>query len=67
MDETVFHDGIIDVDVRGSLLPTADITNRGFIGITFRTKEDGSEFECFYIRPTNGNTEDVERKKVHSM
>ncbi len=63
VDDTVFHKGIIDVDVRSRLLPTADITNRGFIGLTFRTKEDGSEFECFYIRPTNGNTDDEVRKQ----
>ena len=63
VNEKVFHNGVIDVDVRSRLLPTADITNRGFIGIVFRAKEDSSEFECFYIRPTNGNTDDQERKK----
>ena len=46
----LFHNGIIDVDVRSRLLPTADETNRGFVGIVFRAKKDVSEFESFYIR-----------------
>ncbi len=62
VDDVIFQNGVIDVDVRSKLLPTAHITDRGFIGVVFRAKEDSSEFECFYIRPTNGNTEDVERK-----
>ena len=61
--EEVFHNGIIDVDVRSRLLPTADEMNRGFIGIVFRAKEDASEFESFYIRPTNRNTDDPVRKQ----
>ena len=60
--EEVFHNGIIDVDVRSRLLPTADETNRGFVGIVFRAKKDASEFESFYIRPTNGNTDEPVRK-----
>ena len=49
-----FHNGTIEVDVCGSLLPDAPDYARGFIGIAFRAAEDGREFECFYIRPTNG-------------
>ena len=51
-----FHNGIIEVDVCGRLLPDAPDYARGFIGISFRAAEDGSEFESFYIRPTNGKT-----------
>lgn len=49
-----FHNGTISVDVCGKLLPDAPAHARGFIGIVFRGKEDTSEFESFYIRPTNG-------------
>ena len=49
-----FHNGVIEVDVRGGLLPDAPDYARGFIGIVFRASEDDSEFESFYIRPTNG-------------
>lgn len=63
LEDSTFHNGIIEMDVKGSLLKSADINDRGFIGFTFRVNEDNSEFECFYIRPTNGNTEDPIRKQ----
>ena len=31
---------------------------RGFVGIAFRVSEDESRFECFYLRPKNGRSED---------
>ena len=49
-----FHNGVIEVDVCGGLTPDAPDYARGFIGIVFRANENDSEFECFYIRPTNG-------------
>ncbi len=49
-----FHNGTIEVDVCGKLLPDAPDYARGFIGLVFRAAEDGREFECFYIRPANG-------------
>lgn len=49
-----FHDGAIDVDVRGGIADGAHADARGFIGIVFRANAAGSEFEGFYIRPTNG-------------
>jgi hypothetical protein len=35
---------------------------RGFIGIAFRIDESNSNFECIYIRPTNGRAEDQLRR-----
>ncbi len=49
-----FHNGIIEVDVKGSLMKDAFAEARGFVGIAFRINDNDSEFECFYIRPTNG-------------
>ena len=49
-----FHNGTIEVDVCGRLLPDAPDYSRGFIGIVFRAAKDDREFESFYIRPTNG-------------
>lgn len=59
-----FHNGIIEVDVCGKLLPDAPAHARGFIGIVFRANETDSEFESFYIRPTNGRgcTDPVRRQ-----
>lgn len=51
-----FHNGIIEVKMMSRLLPDAPDFARGFIGIVFRAKENDSEFESFYVRPTNGRT-----------
>ncbi len=60
-----FHNGIIEVDVCGKLLPDAPDYARGFIGIVFRANENDSEFESFYIRPTNGKDCDDSIRKTH--
>lgn len=60
-----FHNGIIEVDVRGALLPDAPDYARGFIGIVFRANETDSEFESFYIRPTNGRDCDDPVRRAH--
>ena len=60
-----FHNGTIDVDVCGRLLPEAPDYARGFIGIVFRAAEDGREFESFYIRPANGKECDDPVRRAH--
>jgi hypothetical protein len=59
-----FHDGTIEVDVAGSLLPDAPPDARGFVGIAFRVDAENGDFACegFYIRPTNGRAEDQLRR-----
>ena len=59
-----FHDGTIEVDVAGSLLPDAPRDARGFIGIAFRIDAESGGFasEGLYIRPTNGRAEDQVRR-----
>ncbi len=57
-----FSNGTIEVMLLSRLLPTADATARGFIGLAFRINKDNSRFECFYIRPTNGRAEDQLRR-----
>jgi len=59
-----FHDGTIEVDVAGSLLPDAPREARGFIGIAFRIDAESGGFasEGLYIRPTNGRAEDQVRR-----
>ena len=40
---------------------------RGFVGIAFRLEElERTEYECFYLRPTNGRADDQERRN-HSV
>lgn len=57
------HNGTIEVRLRSQLLPDAPDYARGFVGVVYRAKPDGSEFESFYVRPTNGrNCTDPVRK-----
>ena len=59
-----FHDGTIEVDVAGSVLPGALSGARGFVGIAFRIDAAGGSYasEGFYIRPTNGRADDQVRR-----
>jgi hypothetical protein len=61
-----FSNGTIEVMLLSRLLPTADATARGFIGLAFRINKDNSRFESIYLRPTNGRAEDQLRRN-HSM
>ncbi|HZL55758.1 MAG TPA: hypothetical protein VFC21_01675 [Bryobacteraceae bacterium] len=57
-----FHNGTIDVDVAGAPGKGAAESARGFIGIAFRIADNGSRFECFYVRPTNARADDQLRR-----
>ena len=61
------HNGIFRVSVRSRLLPDAPDFARGFIGIVFRVNEAGSEFESYYVRPTNGRHPDPVRRSHGSQ
>ncbi len=56
-----FGDGIIEAEVAGLPAAGAPEGARGFIGIAFRVK-DSSRYEAFYIRPTNGRSDDQLRR-----
>ena len=62
----VFHNGAIEVKVSGAPVTSAGAQARGFIGVLFRMAKDGSRFEEFYIRPTNGRADDQLRRN-HSV
>jgi len=59
---STFKDGVIETEIAGA--PRADASEgmRGFIGIAFRVQPRASQFECFYLRPTNGRAEDQLRR-----
>lgn len=54
---TSFQDGTIEVSVSGDIATDAPPLARGFVGIAFRLA-DRSHFECIYIRPKNGRSDD---------
>jgi hypothetical protein len=55
---TSFQDGTILVALTGDTVPGAPANLRGFVGIAFRVAGAGSQYECFYLRPKNGRSED---------
>ena len=57
-----FKDGVIETEIAG--LPRVDAPQemRGFVGIAFRVQPEGAQFECFYLRPTNGRADDQLRR-----
>ncbi|RXH58549.1 hypothetical protein GRAN_1859 [Granulicella sibirica] len=52
------QDGSIELNLTGDTSPNAPENLRGFVGIAFRVGAGGSHFECFYLRPKNGRSED---------
>jgi hypothetical protein len=61
-----FKDGIVEVLVAGAPRPDAPKDMRGFVGIAFHVQPSGSQFECFFLRPTNGRADDQLRRN-HSL
>ena len=64
--EPRFSNGTIEVDVAGAPRPNAPPDSRGFIGLAFRTGDRGEWSEIFYLRPTNGRSDDQLRRN-HSV
>jgi hypothetical protein len=62
IDKLRFRNGTIDLEVSGAPLAGASPGARGFIGIVFRAQADGSHYESFYVRPTNGRADDQLRR-----
>ncbi len=61
-----FTNGSIEIQVVGKRAESAGQNARGFVGVAFRVANDNSDFECFYIRPTNGRANDQLRRN-HSV
>jgi hypothetical protein len=61
-----FKDGTIEVEVAGSRREGTPPDERGFIGIAFHVRPNGSRFENIYLRPANGRANDQLRRS-HSV
>ncbi len=55
---TSFENGTIEVALTGDTAPDAAPNLRGFVGVAFRLAGSGSQYECTYLRPKNGRSED---------
>jgi hypothetical protein len=62
IDALEFSDGVIEMEIAGSLAPEAGSLARGFVGVAFRLQSDMQTYDAFYLRPTNGRAEDQERR-----
>jgi hypothetical protein len=60
-----FKDGTIEAEVAGGPREGAKPDTRGFIGIAFRVQGQGSQYEAFYLRMTNGRA-DNQLQRNHS-
>ena len=57
-----FKNGVIEAEVAGMPRKDAPQDMRGFVGIAFRVQPRGSQYECFFLRPTNGRADDQLRR-----
>jgi len=57
---SIFKNGVLETEIAGDRRPDAPNDMRGFVGIAFRVQP--SQFECFFIRPTNGRADDQLRR-----
>jgi hypothetical protein len=57
-----FANGMIEAEIAGAQAPDAGEAARGYVGIAFRVQNDGTTYDAFYLRPTNGRAEDQERR-----
>jgi hypothetical protein len=55
---TPFQDGTIELNLSGDTAADAPAQARGFVGIAYRVSGNRTHFECFYLRPKNGRSED---------
>lgn len=59
---TDFKDGVIEVDLVGMPRQGSNSQSRGFIGVAFHIQGDVERFENFYLRFTNGRSDDQLRR-----
>lgn len=62
LNDLDFHNGTIELSITGELNKNPIEGARGFVGLAFRVKADTSQYEIFYIRPTNGRANDQVRR-----
>ncbi len=55
---TSIKDGHVEITLTGDTAADAPPQLRGFVGIAFRVAANASHYECFYLRPKNGRSED---------
>lgn len=62
IENLVFSNGVIELELAGAPAADAGEGARGFVGVAFRLQADTKTFDAFYLRPTNGRADDQERR-----
>jgi len=62
IDGLEFANGVIEAEIAGAPAPGAGEDARGYVGIAFRVQNDGTTYDAFYLRPTNGRADDQGRR-----
>lgn len=62
ISDSDFKDGVIQAEIVGTPHAYALDFSRGLVGIAFHVQPNGSRFECFFLRPSNGRADDQLRR-----
>jgi hypothetical protein len=62
VDGLEFGDGTIEIEIAGEPMSGVFEGARGFVGIAFRVQKDRRTYDAFYLRPTNGRSDEQVRR-----
>jgi hypothetical protein len=60
------EDGVIKVDIAVKITTPPGVRMPGFTGLAFRARPDGSQYDMFYLRPRNAQSDD-QAMRNHSV
>jgi hypothetical protein len=60
------QDGIIELDIAVKITTPPGVRMPGFTGLAFRARSDGSQYDMFYLRPRNAQSDD-QAMRNHSI
>jgi hypothetical protein len=60
------QDGVIEVDIAVKITTPPGVRMPGFTGLAFRTRPNGSQYDMFYFRPRNAQSDD-QAMRNHSI
>jgi hypothetical protein len=60
------QDGVIEVDIAVKITTPPGVRMPGFTGLAFRARPDGSQYDMFYLRPKNAQSDD-QAMRNHSV
>ena len=62
LNDVMFENGMIETSIAALPAQGSLESARGFAGMAFRVQREPFQYECFYLRPTNGRADDQLRR-----